>query len=484
MAAKLSKKSEKHPLVARLTDGLCVYSQDWWGDFWLYFKNKHVVASIWTAHPEHYYSREERFVVALSSLCFAFGLSGLITQMAQVQTACIPSDPSNVTRVVTSGANYTNYTNATNNTNNTALNQTQTRLCSSSSNFHWPSKDWLDPTANVTDNGSINIWILLAGLAVSFVIQGIYDWLSEFMVSCGCVQTGCPEGLKNFCETLGNCSFVYLFVIAMTSLYLGGVAAGRDVVDTLSTFISQRLVYVVLGDCLRLWMEFYYNRSQQMKPTAAELAKNPAKWESKGWQFWSCRARCHLWNKYHGKEKFPEHLPQHAPDYDWSLCCLYEHQGTNTLLPNARTDEGAWTTMPPIVPNHMRNSGDAPTGWQTSNPGQVQMQFPIGDSGLPHGWQACLDDNGNLYYQNHQTRETQRDRPTPSQVQMQSPIGDSGLPHGWQACLDDNGNLYYQNHQTRETQWERPRPCAARRQFGSPHTPDMSSASAALVFGT
>ena len=31
-----------------------------------------------------------------------------------------------------------------------------------------------------------------------------------------------------------------------------------------------------------------------------------------------------------------------------------------------------------------------------------------------------------------------------------------GLPSGWEACQDAQGNVYYQNHTTQATQWEKP----------------------------
>ena len=40
---ELAETTEKHPLVAQLTDGLVIYSKDFWKDFWLYYKNNHIV---------------------------------------------------------------------------------------------------------------------------------------------------------------------------------------------------------------------------------------------------------------------------------------------------------------------------------------------------------------------------------------------------------------------------------------------------------
>jgi len=43
--ADLNTKSTVHPIVERLTAGLAVYSQSFMGDFWLVYKNTHIVVS-------------------------------------------------------------------------------------------------------------------------------------------------------------------------------------------------------------------------------------------------------------------------------------------------------------------------------------------------------------------------------------------------------------------------------------------------------
>lgn len=83
--------------------------------------------------------------------------------------------------------------------------------------------------------------------------------------------------------------------------------------------ISKLFTFFVSGSATLLVM-FYIGRSGQMKPTAAQLEKNPTNWESKG--CCSSQAPCELWNKYHGKEKFFQDLPLQPPDYDLSMCCV------------------------------------------------------------------------------------------------------------------------------------------------------------------
>ena len=228
VAAKLNEKSEKHPLVARLTDGLCVYSQSFWGDFWLCYKNQHIVTSIWTAHPEHYFSRNERFWVALASIFVAFGLSGLTAQIAQAeQVTCAYA--TNTTEMDQSQI---------------TLNATQTIEC---------------PVAGHESDITtlINLSIL------SCVIQVLYDQFSALMVTCGCLQTGCPEGLKICCEVLGKCGFCFLFLLAMVFLTLGALFAGQDVAATFMMFIISKLFTFFVSGSATLLVMFYIGRSGQ-----------------------------------------------------------------------------------------------------------------------------------------------------------------------------------------------------------------------------
>ena len=43
--ADLNTKSTVHPIVERLTAGLMIFSQSFMGDFWLVYKNTHIVVS-------------------------------------------------------------------------------------------------------------------------------------------------------------------------------------------------------------------------------------------------------------------------------------------------------------------------------------------------------------------------------------------------------------------------------------------------------
>jgi hypothetical protein len=47
---------------------------------------------------------------------------------------------------------------------------------------------------------------------------------------------------------------------------------------------------------------------------------------------------------------------------------------------------------------------------------------------------------------------------TQEMLQMGQQRPPTGLPQGWQACIDQAGNIYYQNCTTKRTQWEHPAP--------------------------
>ena len=66
--AALQEKNVVHPLVERLVAGLTIHSQSWTGDFWLVYKNSHIVVSCFACHREHYFSSSERYSVSARAL--------------------------------------------------------------------------------------------------------------------------------------------------------------------------------------------------------------------------------------------------------------------------------------------------------------------------------------------------------------------------------------------------------------------------------
>jgi len=79
------KRSEVHPLVEQLEDGLMIYSQTFWDDFWLTYKNQHILVSCFTVHPAHHFSANERMGVLTASLLVAFGFSAMFVPDADAE---------------------------------------------------------------------------------------------------------------------------------------------------------------------------------------------------------------------------------------------------------------------------------------------------------------------------------------------------------------------------------------------------------------
>lgn len=63
-------------LAEALDDGLVIHSKSFCKDLKLVIKDRHVVVSCWTCHPKSSYSRNERTVVLMISLCFAYVFAG------------------------------------------------------------------------------------------------------------------------------------------------------------------------------------------------------------------------------------------------------------------------------------------------------------------------------------------------------------------------------------------------------------------------
>jgi hypothetical protein len=67
---------------------------------------------------------------------------------------------------------------------------------------------------------------------------------------------------------------------------------------------------------------------------------------------------------------------------------------------------------------------------------------------LPPGWQEMLDDSGKLYYADHATRTTSRERP-------EAQKGD--LPLGWEMLRNEDGVAYLADHNTHTATFTDPR---------------------------
>uniref|UniRef100_A0A671XZV6 E3 ubiquitin-protein ligase n=1 Tax=Sparus aurata TaxID=8175 RepID=A0A671XZV6_SPAAU len=91
---------------------------------------------------------------------------------------------------------------------------------------------------------------------------------------------------------------------------------------------------------------------------------------------------------------------------------------------------------------------------------------PLGP--LPPGWEK-RQDNGRIYFVNHNTRTTQWDDP-----RTQGMIKEHPLPPGWEMKYTAEGVRYFVDHNSRTTTFKDPRPGFESRQGGSPGAYDRS----------
>ncbi|XP_061833725.1 NEDD4-like E3 ubiquitin-protein ligase WWP2 isoform X2 [Nerophis lumbriciformis] len=101
-------------------------------------------------------------------------------------------------------------------------------------------------------------------------------------------------------------------------------------------------------------------------------------------------------------------------------------------------------------------------------PGAPVENDPLGP--LPPGWEK-RQDNGKMYFVNHNTRTTQWDDP-----RTQGMIKEHPLPPGWEMKYTAEGVRYFVDHNSRTTTFKDPRPGfeSGSRQGGSPGAYDRS----------
>ncbi|XP_078525648.1 NEDD4-like E3 ubiquitin-protein ligase WWP2 isoform X2 [Lissotriton helveticus] len=99
--------------------------------------------------------------------------------------------------------------------------------------------------------------------------------------------------------------------------------------------------------------------------------------------------------------------------------------------------------------------------------GASQENDPLGP--LPSGWEK-RQDNGRVYYVNHNTRTTQWEDP-----RTQGMIQEPALPPGWEMKYTSEGVRYFVDHNTRTTTFKDPRPgFESSKPGGSPAAYDRS----------
>ncbi|XP_053305483.1 NEDD4-like E3 ubiquitin-protein ligase WWP2 isoform X1 [Spea bombifrons] len=102
------------------------------------------------------------------------------------------------------------------------------------------------------------------------------------------------------------------------------------------------------------------------------------------------------------------------------------------------------------------------------SPASAPDNDPLGP--LPNGWEKHQD-NGRVYYVNHNTRTTQWEDP-----RTQGMIQEPALPPGWEMKYTSEGIRYFVDHNTRTTTFKDPRPGfdSGVKQGGSPGAYDRS----------
>jgi hypothetical protein len=272
-----------NPIVQRLAAGMVLFSQSFWGDFWLVYKNQHIVASVFFVHPEHYFTGPERFSVLVVSICVAFGLSAIGAQT------------------------------------------TKSMACSQPENSHVENCLHSDVKASTTNTMLFSL--------ISCALQLCYDQTAKNLVTCECVQT-CPSCTKNCVEGLGKCAFWALAGAALIFLAVGGsmiALIGGDFITVLCMFVVTKLCNLMLITTIVVLVKYNLSRKAQMKPPADTLKtdKGRKRWEEPRPAQLPCVAnqgpRCELWDKFIGPDKTAQDLPPQPHDYDIivrvSLCC-------------------------------------------------------------------------------------------------------------------------------------------------------------------
>jgi len=105
---------------------------------------------------------------------------------------------------------------------------------------------------------------------------------------------------------------------------------------------------------------------------------------------------------------------------------------------------------------------------QTPDSSYLSNSYDTSSPELADGWKEVFDENGNKYYYNEQTFETQWNFPEYDKSNSVGEISDNqfdqiynnykfeALPANWTELLDESGNIYYLNQVTNETTWDRP----------------------------
>jgi hypothetical protein len=149
-------------------------------------------------------------------------------------------------------------------------------------------------------------------------------------------------------------------------------------------------------------------------------------------------------------------------------CCLMVEDilDAGAGLTIVQLAEDVSTSMLKFHPaGHAAVCGHATASAHKSTPAHLQAS-------LPHGWEALVDQYGQLYYGNPQLRITQYQHPSIG-------ITQPPLPSGWEILVDQQGRQYCGNPQLKITQYQHPSvmgvcqppPAVAASSPATPHAP-------------
>jgi len=234
----LAEKHVVHPLVVQLTAGLCIFSQAFLGDLWLVYKNKHIVVSCFTVHPDHYFNASERYWVLVISLSMAFALSALFA-FAGKNVECEAAF---------------DYVSESYNNGTVSASGARARIAQCMG----------DQTFKTSTGTTIGFSICSA------VLQMFYDQFAQFVVTCACVQN-CNNCIKHCAEGVGKIAFTSLAFLGVVFL-IGSVylitEMGGEFITSFSMFACTRIFNFLLLTSFTLIVTFFLARRAQMKVRA------------------------------------------------------------------------------------------------------------------------------------------------------------------------------------------------------------------------
>ena len=305
--ARAFKNTEIGALPLRLLKGHMVYSKNWKSDLWLHLKNKQIFLSLFFVHEDHPFSRSERISAVVVSCLIAWGME---FWFCALWTSC----------------------------------------------EEHPQYNFFE----------LFLHVLLLKIAISASLNGLYDAILEMLLTCPCVQEGCPPIVKNLCET---CSLVALLVQAAGGVIViglgavalvGGLAAfgvpgqAEDFED--SEFYEYVLITIrelIIGKVVGLFvvtmliesLAFFVGRKAQMKPSKSDTVARE-RWDKPQVSFFGIASPPpnELWNRFIGPDVEPEDLYDWAPTYDVDvhICCkkvYYEREDSPSSIPKWFRDE-------------------------------------------------------------------------------------------------------------------------------------------------